>query len=84
MVFQFSSQRQRLSFLSEVLNYDGYDGKKNREKIVGHLLREISRPTKSLLVRGAVIHVEILSVKYKNSPLVQEGLELSCKVYQDK
>ena len=58
--------------------------KKNREKIVGHLPREISRPTKSLLVRGAIIHVEISSVKYKNSPLVQEGLELSCKVYQDK
>ena len=37
--------------------------KKKREKIVGHLPREISRPTKFLLVRGAVIPTEISSVK---------------------
>ena len=54
---------------------------KNREKIVGHLPREISRPTKYFLVRGAVIHAEISSVKYRHSPLVQGGLELSCKVF---
>ena len=53
---------------------------KNREKIVGHSPREISRPTKFLLVRGAVIHAEISSVKSRHSPLVQGGLELSCKV----
>ena len=54
---------------------------KNREKIVGHLPREISRPTKFLLVKGAVIHAEISSVKYRHSPLVQGGLELLCKVF---
>ena len=51
------------------------------EKIVGHLPREISRPTKFLLVKGAVIHAEISSVKYRHSPLVQGVLELSCKVF---
>ena len=45
-----------------------------------HLPREISRPTK-FLVRGAVIHAEISSVKYRHSPLVQGGLELSCKLF---
>ena len=54
---------------------------KNREKIVGHLPREISRPTKFLLVKGAVIHAEISSVKYRHSLLVQGVLELSCKVF---
>ena len=51
------------------------------EKIVGHLPREISRPTKFLLARGAVIHAEISSLKYRPSPLVQGGLELSCIVF---
>ena len=51
------------------------------EKIVRHLPREISRPTKFLLARGAVIHAEISSVKYRRSPLVRCGLELSCIVF---
>ena len=54
---------------------------KNGEKIAGHLTRKISRPTKFLLVRGAIIHAEISSVKYRHSPLVQGGLELLCKVF---
>ena len=52
-----------------------------KEKIVGHLPPEISRPTKFLLARGAVMHAELSSDKYRKSPLVQGGLELSCKVY---
>jgi len=52
-----------------------------KEKIVGHLPREISRPTKFLLARGAVMYAEISSVKYRKSPLVQGGLELSCIVF---
>ena len=51
------------------------------EKIVGHLPREISRPTKFLLARGAIMHAEISSEKYRPSPLVQGGLELLCVVY---
>ena len=50
-------------------------------KIGGHLPREISRPTKFLLARGAVMHAEISCVKYRNYPLVQGGLELSCIVF---
>ena len=52
-----------------------------QEKIVGHLPREISRPTKFLLARGAVMHAELSSDKYRKFPLVQGGLKLSCKVY---
>ena len=52
-----------------------------KEKIVGHLPQEISRPTKFLLARGAVMHAELSFDKYRKSPLVQGGLELSCKVY---
>ena len=55
--------------------------KKKTAKIVGHLPREISRPTKFLLVMGAVIHAEISSLKYRHSPLVQGRLELSCKLF---
>ena len=43
--------------------------------------REISRPTKFLLARGAVMHAEISSVKYRNPPLVQGGLKLLCIVF---
>ena len=49
-------------------------------KIVGHLPREISRITKFLLDRGAVIYVEIITSNYRRSPLVQGGLEIQCKV----
>ena len=52
-----------------------------KEKIVGHIPREISRPTKFLITRGAVMHAEISSDMYRKSPLVQGGLELSCTVY---
>ena len=52
-----------------------------KEKIVRHLSREISKPAKFLLPRRAVMHAEISSVKYRNSPLVQGGLELSCIVF---
>ena len=49
------------------------------DKIVGHHLpREISRPTKFLVARGAVMHAQISSVKYRRSPFIQGGLELSC------
>ena len=51
------------------------------EKIVGHLPREISRPTKFLLAREAVMHAEISSVKYRNSSLGQGELEQSCIVF---
>lgn len=49
-----------------------------KEKIVEHLPQEIYRPTKFLLDIGAVMHAEILTVKYRNPPMLQGGLELSC------
>ena len=53
---------------------------KNGGKIVGHLPKEVSRITKFILDRGAVIAAEISSPHYRRSPLVQGGLEVPCKV----
>ena len=47
---------------------------------VGHLPREISRPTKFLLDRGAEIVAEIESSHYRRYPLIQGGLAIRCKV----
>ena len=49
-------------------------------KTVGHLPMEISRPTKFLLQRGAIVFATLSSTTYRRSPLVQGGLEIPCKV----
>ena len=49
-------------------------------KIVRYLPMEISRPTKFLLQRRAVIKVTLSSTNYRKSPLVQGGLEIPCRV----
>jgi len=51
-----------------------------RNKIVGHLPREISRITKFFLDRNAVVTTELTSSHYRRSPLVQGGLEIRSKV----
>ena len=45
-------------------------------QIVGHLTREISRPTKFLLDRGAKVSAQLTGTHYKRSPLFQGGLEI--------
>lgn len=47
---------------------------------VGHLPRELSRVTKFLLDRDAVVSAVLTSSTYRRSPLVQGGLEIPCKV----
>ena len=47
---------------------------------VGHLPREISRPTKYLLDRGATVKAVITCSYYRRSPLFQGGLEIPCSV----
>ena len=47
-------------------------------RIVGRLPMEISRPTKFLLDRGAIIKSKLTGKKYRRSPLVQGGLEIPC------
>ena len=49
------------------------------EQIVGHLPREISRPTKFLLDRGAKVTEQLTGTHYRRSPLFQ-GLEIPCPV----
>ena len=47
---------------------------------VGHLPREISRPTKYLLDRGATVKAVITCSYYRRSPLFQGGLKIPCSV----
>ena len=47
---------------------------------VGHLPREISRPTKFLLDRVAEIVAEIESSHYRRSSFIQGGSKIHCKV----
>ena len=48
--------------------------------IVGHLPREISRVAKFILDRGASITAELISDKYRRSPLVQGEIEIESKI----
>jgi len=52
----------------------------NCDKTIGHLPREISRITKFILDRGAIVTVQLTSNHYRRSPLVQGGLEIKCKI----
>ena len=47
---------------------------------VGHLPREISRPAKYLLDRGATVKAVITCSYYCRAPLFQGGLEMPCSV----
>ena len=47
---------------------------------VGHLPREISRPTKFLIDRGAKVVAKLSATHYRRSPLFQGGLEIPCEV----
>ena len=53
---------------------------KSNGHIAGHLPREISRVTKFLLDRVAVVQATLFTTHYSRSPLVQGGLEIGCKV----
>ena len=54
--------------------------KKDDNEIVGHLPREMSRPTKFLIDRGARVTAQITSSHYRKSPLLQGGMKVRCKV----
>ena len=49
-------------------------------QIVGHQPREISRPTKFLLDRGAKVTAQLTGTHYRRSPLFQGGLQIPCLV----
>ena len=48
------------------------------EVAVGHLPREVSRPTKFLLDLGEVIKATLSSTRYRRSSLFQGGPEIIC------
>ena len=52
----------------------------DKEEIVGHLPREISRVSKFLMDREASMKATLTTTNYRRSPLVQGGLEIACKV----
>lgn len=47
---------------------------------VGHLPREISKPTKYILLRVATVKATITSDRYRKSPLFQGGVEIRCVI----
>ena len=47
---------------------------------VGHLPREITRLTKFTLDRGTKVKAKLTSNYYGSSPIIQGGLEITCKV----
>ena len=49
-------------------------------KIVGHLPIEISRITRFIIARGAIVEVLLTAAHYRRSPLVQGGLEIPCSL----
>ena len=50
------------------------------ETVIGHLPMEISRVTKFFIDRGGSIIAELTSDHYRRSPLIQGGIEITCKV----
>ena len=53
---------------------------REKEDVVGHLPREISRATKIFIDRVAKITATLTSTHYRRSPLVQGGMEIPCKI----
>jgi hypothetical protein len=49
-------------------------------RVIDHLPMEISRITKFLIARGAVVQATVTNMRYRASPLVQGGLEVPCLV----
>jgi len=46
------------------------------DSIIGHLPREISRPTRFFLLRGGVAFAEVINTTHRRSPLVQGRIEM--------
>ena len=51
---------------------------KESNRTVGHLHKEITRATKFILDRGAIVVAEVSTDHYRRSPLVQGGIP--CKI----
>ena len=54
--------------------------KVGNENAVCQLPREILRVTKFFLDRGAIVSAQLTSEHYRQSPVVQRGMEIACKV----
>ena len=54
--------------------------RRTSNEIAEHLTREMSRPTKYLIDRGAVITATLTTDRYRRSPLYQGGLKIPCNL----
>ena len=79
-----SPEEQQLLYLShKEENPFGVFAIKSTDKkgnMVGHLPMEISRISKFLIDRGALMTGTLSSTRYRRSPLAQGGLEIPCIV----
>ena len=48
--------------------------------VVGHLLKEISRIPRFIMLYGAIVTVKVVDIHHRRSPLVQGGLEIPIQV----
>ena len=72
--------RERLNLSHERKNLHKHLPGRLADSIIGHLPREISRPTPFFLLRGGVAFVEVINTTHRRSSLVQGGLEIPVKV----
>ena len=75
-----SHERKNLHDRDAIAAYKRLPGRL-ADSIIGHLPREISRPTRFFLLRGVVVFAEVINTTHKTrSPLVQGGLGIPVKV----
>ena len=55
-----------------------------RGTLVDYLPRKLSRITKFIIDRGATVSVMLSGTHYRRSPLIEGGLEISCKISVSK
>ena len=74
-----SHERKNLHDRYAIASYKRLPGRL-ADSIIGHLPREISRPTRFFLLRGGVAFAEVINTTHRRSPLEQGGLEIPVKV----
>ena len=74
-----SHERKNLHDRYAIVAYKRLPGRL-ADSIIGHLPREISRPTRFFLLRGEVAVAEVINTTHRRSPLVRGGIEIPVKV----
>ena len=77
-----SHERKNLHYRYAIAAYKHLPGRL-ADSIIGHLPREISRPTRFFLLRGGVAFAEVINTTHRGSLLIQGGLEIPVKLSCD-